>query len=321
MAIPILHLNLVPPPTLWRQNHDAFGIAALLGGTLALVLASGFSIQKYVQASREGRRIVSISSEAQKVAREQTRVVESLQQVDAVERLPRYRLAERIFLERALPWSRLTTEMERNLVQDVRVKSLQRIRASDGSVSMKIRGEARTRAAEALFIEALQGNGMFSQVVLEREAERTGGGIDFDVALPVVLTPPSFEPLPIPPTQVVDQFGKPVGPGAKVVKSAVGAQSSVPSAKGSPLKPAALPGAAPLKAQPAPAPLPLPPPRVEAPMDQEQPPTVNRPEPERATPFSRGRPAPNSPDGNPPSLPPGRRPRPQKRQSDTGGEQ
>lgn len=219
MAIPVLQLNLVPPPTVWRQNHEALGLAALLGGILVLGLAGGFSIHKYVQASREGRRIVSISAEAQKVAREQARVVDVLRQIDTAERLPRYRLAERIFLERSLPWSRLTTEMERNLVQDVRIRSLQRVRSSDGSVTMKIRGEARARAAEASFIEALQGNTMFAQVVLEREGERAGGGIDFDISLPVSPNPPPFEPVPVPPVKVVDQFGKPLDPKAKIVRT------------------------------------------------------------------------------------------------------
>jgi hypothetical protein len=259
MAIPVLHLNLVPPPTVWRQNHEALGIAALFGGILALGLAGGFSIQKYIQASREGRRIVSISAEAQKVAREQARVVDALRQVDTAERLPRYRLAERIFLERSLPWSRLTTEMERNLVQDVRIRSLQRVRSSDGSVTMKIRGEARARAAEAGFIEALQGNGMFTQVVLEREAERAGGGIDFDVSLPVASAPPAFEPVPIPPVQVVDQFGKPLTANAKVVKTLSAGQTLVPAAKPVPAPTAPVPvkpEPQPPQSRPIPAPQP-----------------------------------------------------------------
>lgn len=248
MAIPVLHLNLVPPPTLWRQNHAPLGLAALLLGATALALAGGLSLQKYLQASREGRRIVSISAEAQRVAQEQTRLVDSLRQIDTAERLPRYRLAERIFLERALPWSRLTAEMERNLVQDVRLKSFQRIRSSDGNVTLKLRGEAKSRKAEAQFIEALQGNGTFLQVSLEREAERAGGGIDFDLALPVLPMPPAFEPIPVPPAQKVDQFGKPLLPGAKVLRALSGPAAAPPA----PLKPATAPPTKPKPAAPAP---------------------------------------------------------------------
>lgn len=279
MAIPVLQLNLVPPPTVWRQNHEGLGLAAVLGGVLALALAGGFSIHKYVQASREGRRIVSISSEAKKVAQEQSRVVESLRQVDTAERLPRYRLAERIFLERALPWSRLTAELERNLVQDVRIRSLQRLRASDGSVSLKLRGEARSRLAEANFIEALQGNGMFLQVVLEREAERAGGGIDFDISLPVSSTPPKFVPLPIPPAQKVDQFGKPLQPGAKILRSL-----SSPGGKAAPI--AAGPKSAPV---PAPARIPVAAPVAPLKPAQPQAPAQVRPQLEQRVPsFNRG---------------------------------
>lgn len=252
MAIPVLPINLVPPPTFWRQNHEPFGLAALLGGVLALALAAGLSVQKYLQASREGRRIVSISAEAQKVALEQTRVVDSLRQIDTAERLPRYRVAERIFLERALPWSRLTAEMERNLVQDVRLKSFQRIRSGDGSVTLKVRGEAKSRKAEAMFIEALQGNGTFQQVSLEREAERAGGGIDFDVALPVASTPPAFEPVPVPAPQKVDQFGRPLQPGAKVLRTLTGPAVPAPA----PVKPPVAEPARPKAPVPAPSPVP-----------------------------------------------------------------
>lgn len=275
MAIPVLHLNLVPPPTPWRQNHESLGLAALLGGLLALALAGGLSVQKYLQASREGRRIVSISAEAQKVAREQTRVVDTLRQIDTAERLPRYRVAERIFLERALPWSRLTAEMERNLVQDVRLKSFQRIRSSDGSVTLKVRGEAKSRKAEAQFIEALQGNGTFLQVALEREAERAGGGIDFDVALPVVPAPPAFEPIAVLPPQKVDQFGKPLLPGAKVLRALTGPAAAPPApVKPAPVKPAVAE-----------------PPKPAAPVDpvSPPPPVYPRPLPERGPAFNRER--------------------------------
>ena len=291
MAIPVLHLNLVPPPTVWRQNHEALGLAALLGGIVALGLAGGFSVHKYVQASREGRLMVSISAEAQKVAREQARVVESLSQVDTTERLPRYRVAERIFLERSLPWSRLTTEMERNLVQDVRIRSLQRVRASDGSVTMKVRGEAKNRAAEAKFIEALQGNAMFAQVVLEREAERTGGGIDFDLSLPVSAAPPPFEAVPIPPVQVIDQFGRPLAKGAKILGTLPAGKAAVPAVK-APVGTRPLPGLPP----PAPARPPAQPPPgmpgIGAPTAPGMPAALElspgMPPPQRTPNFSRG---------------------------------
>ncbi|MFN8012503.1 MAG: hypothetical protein U0P81_14125 [Holophagaceae bacterium] len=198
MAIPVLKLNLVPEPSLWRQNHEALGWGALGLGALLLAGTSAYAGWKYVSASREAKRKVQITAEARKVAREQETLVARLKAVDVSAEMPRWRLAERILSERSLPWSRLTAELERSLVQDVRVKSIQRTRGSDQGVQLALKGEARSRDAEVKFIERLQGNGVFAQVLLEREAERQGGGLDFEVKLPASSTPRPYEPLPEP---------------------------------------------------------------------------------------------------------------------------
>lgn len=198
MAIPVLKLNLVPEPSLWRQNHEALGWGALGLGALLLAGTSAYAGWKYVSASREAKRKVQITAEARKVAREQETLVARLKAVDVAAEMPRWRLAERILSERSLPWSRLTAELERSLVQDVRVKSIQRTRGADQGVQLALKGEARSREAEVKFIERLQGNGVFAQVLLEREAERQGGGLDFEVKLPASATPRPYEPLPEP---------------------------------------------------------------------------------------------------------------------------
>jgi hypothetical protein len=63
-------------------------------------------------------------------------------------------------------------------------------------VLAKIKGEARSREAEAAFVESIQKNPFFSQVVLERESERQGGGVEFEYTLPLAAAPPPYEPLP-----------------------------------------------------------------------------------------------------------------------------
>lgn len=198
MAIPVLKLNLAPEPSLWRQNHEAMGWGAVGLGTLLLLGTSTYAGYKYVKASSEAKRTVRYSAEAQKVAREQGQLAASLKSVDVSTEMPRWRLAERILSERSLPWSRLTAELERSLVQDVRVKSIQRTRGTDQSVQLALKGEARSRDAEVKFIEKLQGNGVFTQVLLEREAERQGGGLDFELKLPATSSPKPYEPLPEP---------------------------------------------------------------------------------------------------------------------------
>ena len=63
-------------------------------------------------------------------------------------------------------------------------------------VQLKIKGEARSREAEADFVESLQKNPFFEQVILEREGERQGGGVDFDYTLAASSNPPPYRPLP-----------------------------------------------------------------------------------------------------------------------------
>ncbi len=198
MPIPVLKLNLAPQPTLWRQKHEALGWGAIILGTLCLIgtLATwGFRAN---QARKAGAQAILISREAQAAARKQDKLTEQLRSVDVTKELPRWKLAERIFTERTLPWSRLTAELERSLVQDVRLKTIQKVRGADQRVALKLKGEARSRDAEEKFVASLQKDDLFQQVILEREAERTGGGVDFEIFLPVVAVPSPYQPFPPP---------------------------------------------------------------------------------------------------------------------------
>lgn len=193
MAVPLLPLNLAPRPSLWRQQHPLLGWAALGLGTVFLLGTLGFTWRAYHQASRAGRDAVSLTEETKRAARQEQRIKASLQDMDATREQARWKLAERILQERSLPWSRLTAELEQCMVPDMRLKALQRVRSSGQQVVMKIKGEARTRQAEAAFVDALRSTPVFAQVVLEREAERTGGGWDFEISLPAAAVPPPFQ--------------------------------------------------------------------------------------------------------------------------------
>ncbi len=192
MAVPLLSLNLAPRPSLWRQQHPLLGWAALGVGTFFLLGTLGFTWRAYHQANRAGRDAVSLTEETRRAAREEQRIKASLQDMDATREQARWKLAERILQERSLPWSRLTAELEQCMVPDMRLKALQRVRSSGQQVVMKIKGEARTRPAEAAFVDALRTAPVFAQVVLEREAERAGGGWDFEISLPAAAIPPPF---------------------------------------------------------------------------------------------------------------------------------
>jgi len=196
MAVAVLKLDLAPPSNLWRSNHVMLGWAALALGGLILAGSIGLTWAAYRSAAIAGRLAGSLSGKTRATAEAQSQVLAQLRQVDVAKELPRWRLAERIYTERSLPWSRLTSELERSLVKDVRIKSIQRNRSTDMKVQLKLKGEARSREAEADFVESLQKNAFFEQVILEREGERQGGGVDFDYTLAVASIPPPYQPLP-----------------------------------------------------------------------------------------------------------------------------
>jgi hypothetical protein len=196
MAVPVLKLNLAPPSNTWRNNHALLSWAALALGGLVLAGSLASTWMAYQEASRAGRLAASLANKSRGTADAHSRIVADLRAVDVAKELPRWRLAERIYTERSLPWSRLTSELERCMVADMRIKSLQRNRSADMKVQLKLKGEARSREAEADFVEALHKNPFFEQVILEREGERQGGGVDFDFTLAVASNPPPYKPLP-----------------------------------------------------------------------------------------------------------------------------
>lgn len=197
MAVPVLHLNLAPRPTLWRQHHRVLGWAALGLGGAFLLGSLGLTWRVYHQASRAGRDAVSLAEETRRAASSEAQIQAALQGMDATREQARWKLAERILQERSLPWSRVTAELEQCMAQGMRLKSLQRTRGNGQQVVMKLKGEAQNRVAEAAFVDALRAAPVFSEVILERESERQGGGWDFELSLPAAAVPPPFELRPV----------------------------------------------------------------------------------------------------------------------------
>lgn len=193
MAVPVLHLNLAPRPSRWRQHHRTLGWTALGLGAAFLLSTLGLTWRAYHEAGRAGRDAVSLTEETRRAARQEQQIQASLQDMDASREQSRWKVAERILLERSLPWSRVTAELEQCMVPDMRLKGLQRARSSGQQVVMKLKAEARTQQAEAAFVEALRAAPVFAQVILERESERQGGGWDFELSLPAATVPPPFQ--------------------------------------------------------------------------------------------------------------------------------
>jgi hypothetical protein len=251
MPLPILKLNLAPPPTLWRRYHVMIAWGMLAVGALALAGALLATVLAYRQAAIAGQKVVDLTSRRRDASRKQTTIQTQLESIDVEKELPRWRLAERILAERGVPWSRLAVELERSLVQDVRLKSITRTRDSSQKVELKIKGEARNRAAEDAFFESLQKNTFFTQVIMEREGEVQGGGLEFDCVLPAASMPPAYKALPkygpvraaniAPPPAPIPQRPAPQRPMPQRMAPAAGrpaqnAPSSAPISRPSPIR-------------------------------------------------------------------------------------
>ena len=199
MGIPVIKLNLAPPPTLWRLHHNLISWIVFAVGTMGLAISVLATIKAYQEADRAGQRTVAITEQARSAQHQQAMILNELREVNVEQELPRWRLAERILTEQAMPWSRITAELERALVQDVRIKSLQRIRSADQSVQLKVKGESRSIEAEADLVESLQKNFAFAHVILERvtEPNHLRGGLEFYYALDLNTEMPPYEALPL----------------------------------------------------------------------------------------------------------------------------
>jgi hypothetical protein len=198
MGIPVIKLNLAPPPTLWRLHHGIIAWVVFFVGTFGLGFSVLATLRAYQEADRAGQKTVAFTEQARGAQREQAKVLSALREVNVDQEMPRWLLAERILMERALPWSRVTAELERSLVHNVRLKSIQRTRGTDQTVLLKLRGESRNQESEASFIESLHKNLAFAQVILERQAEITNrrGSLEFDYNLYLNTEPPPYELLP-----------------------------------------------------------------------------------------------------------------------------
>lgn len=248
MAVPVLNLNLAPRPSLWRQRHQILGWLALGVGAVFLLGSLALTWRAYHQAGRAGREAVNLTEEARRAARQEQSLQVSLQDMDASVEQSRWKVAERILLERSLPWSRVTAELEQCMVPDLRLKGLQRTRSSGQQVIMKLKAEARTQQAEAAFVEALRAAPVFAQVILERESERPGGGWELELSLYAATVPPPFKVKPVI-TAAHPPAAAPLAPLRPATTGPVPAVKAVAPA-GLPAAPNARPTAPPLQGRP-----------------------------------------------------------------------
>ena len=64
MAIPVLKLNLAPEPSLWRQNHEAFGWSAVGLGAVLLLATPTLAAQSCADQIAEVKTVADAEQDA-----------------------------------------------------------------------------------------------------------------------------------------------------------------------------------------------------------------------------------------------------------------
>ena len=181
MAIPTIKVNLVLQKPFLQTYHFFISWFALILGGLMLTGALALAFTSYVEMARSKKQLSNLTSISIASSAADVDVVNAnvLQGLDVIKELPTWQLAERVYAERSVTWSRLTEELGRSLVHGVRINSIVRHSFSGRGIKIEVVGEARSRYAEVAFMESLKKNGFFKQVTFEKESERPGEGVLF----------------------------------------------------------------------------------------------------------------------------------------------
>ena len=181
MAVPAIKINLIMPKPIWRTHHILISWFTLVLGCLILVSVAILMFRLNAKASLFEKKIKNATSTFSDVDWMENQIGDTLElrELDVTKELPIWQLAERIYFERYVTWSRITEEIERSLVPGVRITSIRRSSFSGNAIKIEIVGEALSRMTEATFMGLLKKNRFFNQVIIEKESERQGGGVLF----------------------------------------------------------------------------------------------------------------------------------------------
>jgi hypothetical protein len=176
VAIPIIKLNLVPQKNFWQTYHVFISWLVLVLGGLILVWSMVLTLRVFFFFFRSEKQLYKFSSRSTSPDVADVSSIAELKMLDVAKALPMWQLAERSYAERIATWSRITEELERSCVQNVRITSIVRNSfSSSKGIKVRIVGEALSRNAEVAFIESLKKNIFFEQILLENESERPEG--------------------------------------------------------------------------------------------------------------------------------------------------
>jgi len=192
-----------------RPFYNARAVRAIVLGLGAIVVvATVVNLVELVRLASEQRRLsadaVQAETQAQQLTREAAQIRSRIDPAELATVSAAATEANAIIDRRAFSWTELFSRFEAALPQDVRITAVQPRREEDGSFAVSVAVQARKVEGVDSFIEALEGQGTFKNV-LPAEEQTTDEGLIEAVLdgqyLPDANPAPASEPAPEPQEQ------------------------------------------------------------------------------------------------------------------------
>lgn len=174
----MLHTNLST-----RPFYNARAVRALVLGVGAIVsVATIVNLVELVRLTTEQRRLsadaVKAETQAQQLTREAAQIRSRIDPAELATVSAAATEANAIIDRRAFSWTELFSRFEAALPEDVRITAIQPRRESSGSFAVSVAVQARRVEGVDSFIEALESQGAFTNVLPAEEQTDEDGLIE-----------------------------------------------------------------------------------------------------------------------------------------------
>lgn len=174
----MLHTNLATRP--FYNTRAVWAVLGALG--LAVVLVTLFNVVQFIRLRGLERTLGSeaaqVETQAAGLRAEATRIRAQIDPADMAAVASAAREANAIIGQRVFSWTDLLTRFERTLPGDVRITSIQPRIDRSGGVALTITAEGRRVADIEVFLDALDRDGAFREVLAREERTNQDGLID-----------------------------------------------------------------------------------------------------------------------------------------------
>jgi len=189
-----------------RPFYNARAVRALVTGVGALVVVATIAnLVELVRLTTEQRRLsadaVQAETEAQQLTREAAQIRGRIDPAELATVSAAATEANAIIDRRAFSWTELFSRFEVALPEDVRITAVQPRREANGSFAVSVAVEARRVEGVDGFIEALESQGTFKNVLPAEEQTNEDGLIEAVLDgeyLPETQPTAAAEPAPAP---------------------------------------------------------------------------------------------------------------------------